>query len=727
MPTTPDNVQQENWQIHTKSIDDPLLNCLSFLAKYHHKPFSEEALKAGLPLVDHKITPELFVRAAERAGLVAKIVRRPLNKIKSLVLPTVLLLKDQQACVLLRIINKDRMEVMQPESGISIVEMDTAELESEYTGHTIFVRPNYEFTERSEELIKTNPRHWFWSVLLRSWPAYGEVLLASFLINCFGIALPLFTMNIYDRVVPNHAIETLWVLAIGIGIVFLFEFILRILRGYLIDIAGKKIDLNLSARIFEQVLGLKMAVRPNSVGAFANTIQGFEFFRDFITSSSVTVLIDIPFVFLYIIIIAMIGGSMAFVPLIMVPLVFLIGYILQLPLQKITEESYRHATEKHATLIETLGGMEAIKSEGAESILQRKWEQIVGLSARVAIKLRLVANSSINFSILAQELASVFIVIYGVYKITAGELTMGGLIACTILSGRSLAPMSQVAALLTRYHQSMHSLEALNKVMELPIERVAGKAPLHRPNLSGAIQFREVSFQYPGQKINALNHISFTIKAGEHVGILGRIGSGKTTITKLMLGLYHPTSGSTLMDGTELHQIDPADLRHNIAYVPQDIVLFYGSVKSNIVLGAPYVDDEVILRAGKTSGVERFVGLHPEGYDWQVGERGANLSGGQRQSIAIARAILLDPKILLMDEPTNHMDETTETQLKIALEPYIQGKTLILMTHKPSLLSLVNRLIVIEGGHLVVDGPKDKVLKALAEGAVKVPATWSSV
>lgn len=729
MPTTSDIdvLQQKNWQIISsgKSVDDPLLTCLFFLAKYHNKAFSEEALKAGLPLADNKITPELFKRAALRAGLVAKVVRRPLAKIKSLVLPTVLLLKDQQACILLKKISETRVEVMQPEAGVSTVEMDMSQLEAEYTGYTIFVRPSYEFSARSEELIKTNPRHWFWSVLLRSWPAYGEVLMASFLINCFGIALPLFTMNIYDRVVPNHAIETLWVLAIGIGTVFLFEFILRTLRGYLIDVAGKKIDLNLSARIFEQVLGLKMGVRPSSVGAFANTIQGFESFRDFITSSTVAVLIDIPFVFLYIAVIALIGGSMAMIPLVMVPLIFLVGYILQLPLQKITEDSYRYATEKQATLIETLGGMEAIKSEGAESILQRKWEQVVGLSARVAIKLRLVANSSVNFSILAQELASILVVIYGVYKIAAGDLTMGGLIACTILAGRSLAPMSQVAGLLTRYHQSMHSLEALNKVMDLPIERPAGKTPLHRPNLAGAVQFREVTFQYPNQATNALTDLSFTINPGERVAILGRIGSGKTTITKLILGLYHPVSGTTLMDGTELHQIDPADLRHNIGYVPQDIVLFYGSIKNNIVLGAPYVDDALVLRAGKISGVERFVSLHPEGYDWQVGERGMYLSGGQRQSIAIARAILLDPKILLMDEPTNHMDEATETQFKIAMEPYIQGKTLILMTHKPSLLSLVNRLIILEGGHLLIDGPKDQVLKALAEGAVKVPAKWS--
>lgn len=731
MPTTETTdftPSQPRWNTNNpRAIDDTLLGCLSFLAKFHNKPFTEEALKAGLPLVDFKLTPDLFVRAAERAGLVAKVVRRPLSKIKPIVLPAVLLLKDQQACVLLKLTPEGRAHIMQPEAGTSTIEVDAKTLEAEYTGSTIFVRPSYEFTERSQEGVKTNPQHWFWSILFKSWPAYSEVLLASFLVNCFGLALPLFTMNIYDRVVPNHAIETLWVLVLGVTIVFLFEFGLRTLRGYLIDITGKKIDLKLSAQIFEKVLGLKMGVRPNSVGAFVNTVQGFEFFRDFITSSTVTVLIDVPFIFLYIIVIGMVGGSLALVPLVMVPIVLLVGFLLQLPLRTLSAESYKHAAEKQATLIETLGGMEAVKSEGAESILQRKWEQIVALAARAGIKLRLITNSSINFSILAQEMTSIFVVIFGVYKIAAGELTVGGLIACTILVGRSLAPMSQVAALMMRYHQSMQALESLNNVMDLPVERPIGKAPLHRPYLSGDIQFREVSFQYPNQKLKALTNLSFNIKAGERVAILGRIGSGKTTITKLILGLHHPTSGSALMDGTELNQIDPADLRHNIGYVPQDIVLFYGSVKSNITLGAPYVDDEAVLRAGKISGVDRFVSLHPEGYDWQVGERGASLSGGQRQSIAIARALLCDPKILLMDEPTNHMDEMTENNLKAGLEPYIQDKTLVLMTHKFSLLSLVNRIIILEGGHLLADGPKDKVLAALAEGKIRAPLAWSSV
>lgn len=714
--------RRHRWQANPNLLRDPLLACLDILAQIHQKSFTQQAVTAGLPLVDHKLTPDLFVRAAERVGLAAEVVTMPLKKIKDSILPIILLQPNQQALVLLRIRNNGNMEVLSPTVSLESKELPPSELEKLYTGRVILIKPMFKFSNRAEETIKAKRHHWFWSVLWKTWPAYQEVLLASFFINCFGLAIPLFTMNIYDRVVPNSAVDTLWVLAVGVIFVFLFEFVLRTLRGYLIDVTGKKVDLNLSARIFEQVLGLTMASRPGSTGAFANTVQGFEAFREFITSSTVTVLVDLPFVAIYLTVIAILGGTLALIPLIMVPLVILAGYGLQLPMHKISQDSYKYSAEKQATLIETLSTMETIKSRSAESAVQRRWEQLVGLAGKAGVRLRLIANSSLNFSIFAQELASVLIVIYGVYKISNNEITVGALIACTILVGRGLAPMSQVAAILTRYHQSMQSLEALNKVMEMPTERVEGRVPLHRPDIKGSIQFREVSFRYPNQKLMALNRFSLNIQAGERVGILGRIGSGKTTLAKLILGLYQPTYGLVMVDGTELQQIDPADLRHSIGYVSQDIMLVYGSVRDNITLGSPYVSEETILKAAQISGVDRFVSLNPDGYDWQVGEHGAYLSGGQRQSIAIARAILMDPPILLMDEPTNNMDSMTEEMLRKSFEPYVQGKTLVLMTHKPSLLSLITRLIILDNGRLVADGPRDEVLKALVGGGIKVPS-----
>jgi ATP-binding cassette subfamily C protein LapB len=709
-------------KLHTE--EDHLLSCIVWFTHHFHRPFSATALISGLPLVEHKLTPPLVIRAAERAGLVAKIKSQPLRKLSASVFPALLMLKEEKAVVLLQI-KGDTAEVLDPDFDMGMSEVPLISLEENYSGYMVLVKPAYQFSARSSEAMTETkeiaPKNWFWRVIGKVWPLYIEVLLASFLVNMFALAVPLFIMNVYDRVVPNQAMATLWVLALGVIAVFLFDFLMRILRSYFIDVAGKSVDIRLSAQIFEQILGIRMSARPNSVGAFANTIQSFESFRDFITSSTVTVLVDLPFVFIFIGIIALIGGSLALVPLIMVPLVILIGWLIQIPLTALTEKSYRYANEKQATLIEALGGVETIKTIGAESPMQRRWEHVTQLSAHLGIKLRLFANLNIYFSIAAQQFAYIFVIIWGVYKIAEGEMTTGGLIACSILTSRALAPMSQVAALLTRYYQSSHSLSSLNKVMGLPVERPEGQTFLHRPHLHGAIEFRQVNFQYTPGSLPALKNISLKISPGEHVGIIGRIGSGKTTIAKLILGLYQPTSGMLLLDGADQNQMDLSELRRRIGYIPQDVVLFYGSIKDNIVFGAPHVDDAAILRAADIAGVTAFTQTHPQGLDLQVGERGAFLSGGQRQSIAIARAFLLDPPVFILDEPTNAMDDKTEVLLKQLLMKHFQNKTVVLVTHKSSLLTLVERLIIIEGGQVVADGPKEEVIKALAEGKIRAP------
>lgn len=678
-------------------------------------------MRAHLPLGDDGMfTPDIFVRAAEQAGLTAKIAKRPLDKINNLVLPAVCLLKNKQACILLNINDDNTVRILTPEAGASEEDIDLDVLQQEYADYVIFIKPKYRFSDRSEEMLKRNQKNWFWSVIKESWRTYSEVALASLLINCFALAVPLFVMNVYDRVVPNQAIETMWVLAIGVCIVFMFDFTLKSLRSYFVDMAGKSVDMKLSSRIFEQVLGIKMDSRPRSVGAFVNTVQAFESFRDFITSSTLVVLIDMPFAVLYVCVIAMLAGNIALVPLIMMPLVIIVGILLQLPLTELTKESFQHAAEKQATLIESLGGIEAIKSSGAEGSTQQRWESVVKLSAKLGIKLRMVSNTAVNFTVLTQQLASVLVVIFGVYKISEGEITTGALIACTILTGRALAPMAQVASLMTRYFQSVNALQSVDQVMQLPVERPPGVKHLHRPYLSGDIEFRDVNFNYPAEEVSSLKNVNVRIRAGERVGIIGRIGSGKTTFAKMLIGLYQPTEGSILIDDTDILQIDPAELRDNIGYVPQDIVLFYGSVKENICLGAPYSDDAEILRAAQIAGVDRFVSQHPQGYDMQVGERGQSLSGGQRQSISLARALLRDPSILVLDEPTNSMDDSTEAQLRSTLKDQVYGRTLILVTHKGSMLSLVDRLIVFDNGKVVADGKKEDVIKALSQGQVMV-------
>lgn len=696
---------------------DPLLGCLVILTRIEHNPFSPETLIAGLPLLNNKLTPELFVRAASRANLSSQIVQRDLADISNLVLPCVLLLDNRQACVLNSINQKKKTaKIIQPESKEGEIDISLKELAHEYSGYAIYTRPTYKFDQRTDEGFKERPKSWFWGVIAKTWPLYSEVLVASFFINLFAIASSLFVMNVYDRVVPNNAIDTLWVLAIGVLTVFCFDFMMKMLRGYFIDIAGKKSDVILTSNIFEQMLGVKMEARPESVGNFANNMQQFDSFREFFTSTTISALIDLPFVFFFIAIIYSIGGPVAIVPLLAVPLVIGVGILMQVPLNRYVKESYRYAGQKHAMLIESLSAAETIKSLSAESPLQKKWEHVVGMAAKLGTKVRGLSLGVINFSAFIQQISGVVVVIVGVYLIANGDMTMGALIACTILTGRALAPLAQVAGLLTRYHQSVAALESLDNVMKMPTDRLRGKTPLHRPVLQGDIEFKDVTFLYPRQTVPALDQINFKISAGEKVGIIGRIGSGKTTIEKLILNLYQATEGKVLVDGTEITQLDPANLRKNIAYVPQDVTLFYGTVKDNIVFGAPYADDQSILRAAKIAGVTEFVSRHPQGFDLNVGERGERLSGGQRQAVAVARSLILDPPILVFDEPTNMMDNRTEELFKNQLQTYSKDKTLILVTHKGSMLSLVDRLILMDGAKIIADGPRDLVLKALAEG-----------
>jgi len=713
--------QRKQWDVPRQGLspDDPLVKCLVLLTRFFNKPYSEETLCAGLPLIDSKLTPELFVRAAERAGLTAKVIRRPLERISPMVLPAVLLLNNAQACILKAFKPNGTVEIVDPETG-GASEVALEQLRRLYSGSAILVRQELQFDSRTEHSAVPRVEHWFWGVVRQAWPIYGEVLVGSFLINLFALVMPLFIMNVYDRVVPNETTETLWAMAMGVLIVLVFDFGMRMLRSYLVDIAGKRIDVILSANVFERAMGIRMEARPASVGSFAMNIHEFESFREFITSATIIALVDLPFVFLFIGVIFWIGGYVG-VPLVLaVPLILLIGLMLQRQLGEIIQQTFRLAAQKQGLLIESLSSIETIKSLSGEGALQRKWEQIVGNVARLGIRARTLSSAIVNVSLTVQQLTSVAVVVLGVYLIAERELTVGALVACTILTSRALAPLGQVAGLMTRYHQSAAALRTLNNVMQLPIERPANKSFVHRPHVRGEIEFRNVTFSYPGQKTPALSNVSFRVSPGERVGLIGRIGSGKSTVERLVLGLYKPTSGSILIDGVDINQIDPATLRKNIGYVPQDVVLFYGSVKENILFAAPYAEDTALLRAAEIAGVTEFVHPSAQGFDLRIGERGEGLSGGQRQTVAIARALLLDPPVLIMDEPTNALDNRSEENFKTKLDKALAGKTFLLVTHRASLLTLAPRLIVLDNGKIVADGPKEQVMQALSGGKISV-------
>ena len=697
-----------------KIIRDPLLEALVAMTRLHHKPRSAESLVAGLPLDDGILTPALFVRAATSAGFNASYTQRALNTITEMLLPVVLTLKDGRACILLEQ-NQDDAVVLFFDEQDKPHQVSMTSLEERYDGSCFLLKPAHQ----PEELaVIPQDGSWFWRTVQKSRNLYLEVLVASLLINLFALVTPLFVMNVYDRVIPNHAIETLWVLASGVGIVFLFDLIMKSLRGYFIDAASKRTDIMLSAETFARVMDVRMSERPDRVGSFANNLQEFDTFREFFTSTTLVALIDLPFIIMFVLLIYFIGGNLALVPLIAIPLIVIAGLSLQKPLRENINQLFKEGAAKHAMLIEVLGSLDTIKGVRAEGVMQKRWETFNAQLAGLGLKSRFMSMTMINLAQLVQQLSTVAVVALGVYGIINGDLSVGGLIACTILTGRCLAPMGQVASILTRYHHSVTAFNAIDKIMHLPVERPARKSFLHRPDIGGDITFKQVSFQYRGQQIPALQNVSFKITRGEKVGIIGRTGSGKTTLQKLILNFYEPTSGTVLISDTDMGQIDPTDLRRNISYVPQDITLFNGTVRDNIVLGNPLATDEAVLEAAEIAGILDFLNATPEGFDLNVGERGGQLSGGQKQGVAIARAIINQAPLLLLDEPTASMDNTSETLFKNRISNYLEDRTLILVTHKSTMLTLVDRLIVMNDGNLVADGPRDEILKALAGNSV---------
>ncbi len=701
------------------TADDPLTDCLMQLAKVHNLSATRTALRAGLPLVDDRLTVRLFSRAAARIGLDSRLVHRPLRAMTSLELPAVLLLHERRACLLVRLdVAAGSATVLMPESGMGQQVLPVAELETWYSGYTLFARPRFKLEEGSGAEAVPKRKSWFWGTVFSSWRIYRDVVAASLLINIFGLTGPFFTLNVYDRVVPNLAYDTLWVLAIGISIVYGFNFLMKVIRSYFIDEAGKKANLEISARLFAKVLGLRMEARPKSVGAFSKNLQQFETVRDFITSFTITSIIDLPFMLLGLIAIWYIGGPVVLVQLCAMAALAIYALAVQRPLRSAIEKNFAASAQKNAILVEGLNGLETLKMLGAEGQIQRAWEEAVSYIANWSTTARRYSSSVTFFSDFVMNISVVAMVVFGVYRIGAGEMSQGGIIALVILSRQALAPMSQVINLTTRYHRARAALSTLNSIMELPEERPEGKVFLHRSGCKGSIELKNLSFSYPGQSIEALKNISLKIEPGEKVALIGPIGSGKTTLGKMLLGLFQPAAGLVCLDDTDIRQIDPSELRRFIGYVPQDIVLFRGTVRENIVLGSPGIDDGTILRAAQISGASRFIGRHPKGYDMEIGEQGAGLSGGQRQAVAMARALLHDPPVLVMDEPSSSMDNQSELLLKRNLESYIRDKTFILVTHRASLLALIERVIVLDSGGVVADGPREQVLDAIRSGHI---------
>ncbi|ACB34359.1 type I secretion system ATPase [Leptothrix cholodnii SP-6] len=697
---------------------DPLLDCLLEVCRLHGVSASRASLSAGLPLDDGRLSLALVERAAGRAGMYTRLQRVKANQIDMSTLPTILLLRGNDACVLLGWTKDGDARVLLPETGQGAVVMPRRELVRRYTGVALFVRPHFRFDERTPGVREQRVGHWFWSVVNSQRGVYRDVLWAAFLINLFALAFPIFTMNVYDRVVPNHAVETLWVLSTGLILVLGADLYMRLLRSRFVDEASARIDLQLSATLMERVLGMRLEHRPASVGSFAANLRGYEQVRDFIAASTVTTLIDLPFALLFMLTMLWISPWLLLPVVIAFVLILLTGWVLQGRLHTLSQSTYQASAQRNATLVEALTGIETIKTQAAESVVQSRWERGNQFLASAQVRMRDIANRASYGTSSLVQIVSLAVIVIGVYLISERSLTMGALIACTTLAARALAPAGQIVGLLMQYQGARTALTALDAVMAKPVEREGGQNFLHRREMLGEIELRNVSFAYPGRDDAVLEGVSLRIAPGERVAFIGRVGSGKTTLQKLMLGLYQPTEGAVLIDGIDLRQLDPADVRRNMAYVSQDVTLFYGTLRDNITLGLPYADDQAVLAAADTACLSEFVNRHPRGFDLQVGERGDLLSGGQRQAVGIARAVLHNAPVLLLDEPTSAMDFSTEAQITRKVTDFAEGKTVVLVTHRTSMLALVQRVVVIDGGKVVADGPRDRILEALQSGRI---------
>ncbi|MDA9093726.1 type I secretion system permease/ATPase [Methylophilaceae bacterium] len=691
---------------------DNLAALLVLIADHYKIKTNQNQLKAGLPLVNERLTADLFIRAAAKVGLFAKLATRNLTKISSLLLPAIINLKNQDCYLLTKIdLKKNSAHIVTSDNIKKTISLP--ELEEIYDGTIFLISDNYKFDARSSETQGQKNDHWFWGTIALSWRIYRDVLVASLLINVFALVGPLFTMNVYDRVVPNEAIDTLWVLASGVFLVYIFDFIIRMLRGYFVDIAGKKSDILISANIFERVMGMKLINRPTSVGAFASNLKDFESIRDFITSATIISAIDLPFVIIFLLVIAYIGNALVFIPIIAIVLIVLYGILIQPALRSSIEKSFKASAQKNATLIESLNGIETVKTHRMEGAMQSRWERSTAYISDWSIRSKFISSSAANFCLFIQQMSVVGVIIYGVYLIGAGEVTMGGLIATVLLTSRAISPVAQATNLSTRFYQAKSAYNSLSNIMNLPIERQNNTEYLDLEKIKGNIDFENVSFTYPNEKESVLKNINIKIKAGERIGFLGRVGSGKSTIFKLILKLYDQDQGMIKFDGLDSNQINIEELRKHIGYIDQNPNLFFGSLKDNIVSGFPDASDEQMLVASKLSGVDIFASSHPLGYSMPVGERGERLSVGQRQSVAIARALIGHSSILLLDEPTSSLDKVNENMLKKNLHASSADKTLLLITHRTSMLDIVDRIIIIEGGKVVADGPKKEILNSL--------------
>ncbi len=689
---------------------DPLVLGLIELCRVQGVSTSSLQLTDGLPRqAEDRLTAELAPLALRRANMSCRVSREAISSLPEHSFPVLIFLKDGRTAVI-ESYEGDKAKVVLPESGGGRSVWSSDDLQKLHDGRVLFAKPIDIVSDRLDGK-KGDPRHWLRGPLIENWWIYRDVMVASFAANVLAVATALFSMQVYDRVVPNNAFDTLWILASGVAIAIILELVLRLMRASLVDVSGRDLDLRLSAQLFDKVANMRLAHQPASTGVFANQVRDFGTVREFFTSSTVTALCDLPFVLVFIGVIWFIGGPVALVVAAGVALSVLPGLLMQKKLARASRENTREAAALNGLLLETISNLETVKAARAEGRVQRAHAQLTATMATTAVRTRNITNLMTQLVSTVQKLSYAGVVIAGVYLISLGELTVGSLIACTLLSTRAMSPMGQVAGLLARWQHVRAAMEGLNEIMKLPVERPSDRHFVRAENLEGKYTLQEVVFRHDPSAPPVLNIQSLNLAAGERVSLLGGNGAGKSTFLRLMAGLTDPQSGSVLLDDLSLGQIDPIDRRRQIGYLPQSVALFQGTLRENLLLDHGLHSDEELLQALDAVGLGKFVRQHVRGLDLNI-QNNANVSGGQRQSIGLARVILQDPKIVLLDEPTSAFDHVTEANVIGYLKDWLQGRTVVIATHKRELLGLTDRAIVLKDGRVARDGDLLQILNA---------------
>lgn len=707
---------------------DPLLGCVALASHLLGLPVHVSALRVGFAVDDNGHVPAASMPdLARRHGLMAAWSRTKPSAIPGYVLPVVVPLQDGRACVL-RAIEQGQAQILSPETGQQELVMPLADLDAMASGEVLVVKRPPERADQTLTPMKGAAFDWFWGTLWRFRHFYVESMLATVAANILALASIFFTMNVYDRVVPSQAYASLWTLAIGTTVAIALEFVMRWLKARLVDLGGKRADLAINATLLREIMSIRLEHRPQSIGIFASSMKDFEALRDFFSSASLVVLADLPFVVLFVLLIAVVGGPLAWVPALAIPVALLLAWWVQKPLMLAMRDNMKEAGDKQSVLVEAVLNLELLKAHNAEGYLQRRWEQSNLAGADSYRRIRALSNVITGFIGTLSQLCTVAMVVWGVYLIHANVLTLGGLIACVILLGRAISPLGSVMGLASRFQQARTSLETLDGLIKRPRDREAGKRYVVPEKIDGKLDALDLEFAYPGEsRMPVLRRLNLSVAPGTHLALLGRVGSGKSTLIRLMAGLYEPLGGSVRVDGIDLRQLDPVELRSRVGYVSQDPQLFMGTLRENLILSDSWISDAKIVQVLQALDLYNMVAAHPKGLDMPLTEGGGGLSGGQRQLVTVARLMLRDPAIVFMDEPTAHMDQNTEARVIAVLGQWLRGRTLLLSTHRTQLLEWVDHIAVIDAGQCIAEGPRNDMLEKLSKGIAVAPKTATPV